>query len=62
MDTFLVTENCEYIACIAPKCTDVTPDKTIGYIDPFSLQVQNQYAFVTVSHLLQNYTYNFSQI
>lgn len=38
----------EYKACIAPACTDVTMDKSIGTIDPFSLSVQNEYIFIKV--------------
>ncbi|XP_061183965.1 VPS10 domain-containing receptor SorCS1-like [Saccostrea echinata] len=36
----------EYKACIAPACTDVTTDKSLGTIDPFSLSVQKEYIFV----------------
>lgn len=38
----------EYKACVAPACTDVTMDKSIGTIDPFSLSVQNEYIFIKV--------------
>lgn len=39
----------EYLACVAPDCQDVTPDKDIGEIDPFSMIVRNEYVFVQVS-------------
>ncbi|XP_048746198.1 VPS10 domain-containing receptor SorCS1-like isoform X2 [Ostrea edulis] len=36
----------EYKACIAPACTDITVDKSLGTIDPFSLLVRNEYIFI----------------
>ncbi|XP_063433775.1 VPS10 domain-containing receptor SorCS3-like [Mytilus trossulus] len=41
----------EYLACVAPDCQDVTPDKDIGEIDPFSMIVRNEYVFVQKSTL-----------
>lgn len=46
---FLPPAFSEYKACIAPACTDVTIDKSIGTIDPFSLSVQNEYIFIKVN-------------
>lgn len=44
----------EYKACVAPACTDVTMDKSIGTIDPFSLSVQNEYIFIKVHQYVAN--------
>lgn len=48
----------EYKACIAPTCTDVTVDKSLGTIDPFSLIVKNEYIFIKVR--LLNYVLKYS--
>lgn len=44
----------EYLACVAPDCEDVTHDKNIGAIDPFSMIVRNEYVFVQVIHNKKN--------
>lgn len=44
----------EYKACVAPACADVTMDKSIGTIDPFSLSVQNEYIFIKVNKSVAN--------
>ncbi|KAK3094823.1 hypothetical protein FSP39_006724 [Pinctada imbricata] len=36
----------EYVACIAPNCTEVKQEQNIGVIDPYTLIVQNEYIFV----------------
>lgn len=51
---FSPTAFSEYKACVAPACTDVTMDKSIGTIDPFSLSVQNEYIFIKVHQYVAN--------
>lgn len=57
LNFFFLIAFSEYKACIAPACTDITVDKSLGTIDPFSLLVRNEYIFIKVNHFSWYLTY-----